>query len=52
MSNEWASPTLKEAPYWRDGMTVEEYETEREYFNKHIDEWQNGEYLPLWKQNR
>lgn len=48
--NDWASPTLKEAPFWRDGMTPEEYNVEREYFNKHWDEYTNGEDLPLWKQ--
>lgn len=51
MDKDWAAPTLKEAPYWRNGMTVDEYEKERAYFNEHLDEWQKGKYVPLWKQN-
>lgn len=48
----WATETLKEAPYWREGMSVEEYEKERNYFHQHIAEWTNGKYIPLWKQNK
>ena len=29
--NDWATPSLKEVPFWRDGMSPEEYEVEREY---------------------
>lgn len=47
---DWATPTLKEAPYWREGMTPEEYDKEREYLNNHIKEYWEGSYLPLWKQ--
>ena len=49
-SNEWATPSLKEAPYWRDGMTPEEYEDERKYLIDNFHLVQSGEYLPLWKQ--
>lgn len=49
--NDWATETLKEAPYWRNGMSPEEYEIERDYFNLHIEDWLKGEYEPLWKQN-
>ncbi len=49
-NTEWASYSLKEAPYWRKGMTVEEYEVEREYYYKHIEDVKEGKYKPLWKQ--
>ena len=48
----WATPTLKEAPYWRDGMTPEEYDGERDYFYKHWDDYIHGKYVPLWKQKK
>ena len=48
---DWATETLKEAPYWRDGMTPEEYDKEREYFLNHLDDYfKKGNYTPLWKQ--
>lgn len=47
---EWATASLKEAPYWRDGMSVEEYERERDYFNQNWDAFVRGEYRPLWMQ--
>ncbi len=50
MSNNWATGTLKEAPYWREGMSPEEYEIERDYFNAHIEDFYKGIYVPLWKQ--
>lgn len=49
-NNDWASPTLKEVPFWRDDMTPEEYDIEREYYAKNIDLVKKGEYIPLWKQ--
>ena len=48
-NTEWATSTLKEAPYWREGMTPEEYELELEYYYKHMDAVQNGTYEPMWK---
>lgn len=48
--NDWASPTLKEVPFWREGMSPEEYETEREYYAKNFDLVKEGKYVPLWKQ--
>ena len=48
---EWATPTLKEAPWWRQGMTIEEYDIERDYYGEHFgDLVVNGKYVPLWKQ--
>lgn len=44
--------TLKEVPFWRDGMSVEEYELERTYFHEHWDDWTKGQYVPLWIKKR
>jgi len=49
-NNEWATETLKEVPFWKDGMTPEEYDIEREYYYKHFDDVKKGTYKPLWKQ--
>ena len=46
----WAPPQLKEAPFWHEGMSVEEYDREREYLNTHLADLYNGTYQPLWKQ--
>lgn len=48
--SDWATETLMEAPYWRNGMTPEEYDEEREYFAKNFKQYMDGEYMPLWKQ--
>lgn len=50
--DDWATPTLKECPWWRDGMTPEEYDIEREYCCKNYDTSEKMiSYIPLWKQN-
>lgn len=41
---------LLEYPFVYEGMTVEEYETEKEYWGSHLDDVKNGTYSPLWKQ--
>lgn len=46
----WATGTLKEVPFWREDMTPEEYEVEREYYFQHWDDYKIGKYIPLWKQ--
>ena len=51
-SKDWATETLKEAPFWRDGMTPEEYDEEREYLGKNYTLLQKRTYVPLWKQRR
>lgn len=48
--NDWATPTLKEYPFWREGMSSLEYENERIYYYKHFKDVENGTYKPLWKQ--
>ncbi|MGN0501124.1 MAG: hypothetical protein ACI4HK_08300 [Ruminococcus sp.] len=52
MDNEWATLTIKEVPFWRDGMTPEEYDEERIYFYKNFDSYKKGTYIPLWKQKK
>lgn len=52
MIDNWATATLMEAPFWRDGMTPEEYDIEREYYAKNINLVQESKYTPLWKQNK
>jgi len=49
-NKDWASYTLKEVPFWRDDMTPEEYDTEREYYAKNFHLVREGKYVPLWKQ--
>lgn len=49
-NKEWLNPKVKETPYWRDGMTPEEYDIEREYYYMHLDDVRKGIYKPLWKQ--
>ncbi len=48
--SDWATLQVKEVPFWRDDMTPEEYEKERNYYNKHLDDVRNCTYIPLWKQ--
>jgi len=49
--SDWATYSLMEAPFWKNGMTPEEYEKEREYFYKHLEDVKKGTYKPLWQQN-
>lgn len=42
---------MKEWVFYREGMTPEEYEAENEYLMHHFEEYLNGTYLPMWKQN-
>ena len=50
---DWATPTLKECPWWRDDMTPEEYEIEREYCYKNFDTSEkNVKNGPHWKKNK
>lgn len=50
MDNDWATPTIKDVPFWRDDITPEEYDTERIYFYQNFDSYKNGTYIPLWQQ--
>lgn len=51
-NKDWASETLKEAPFWREDMQPEEYDIEREYCAKNFHLVREGTYQPLWKQNK
>lgn len=46
--SDWATYGMMEAPYWKDGMSIEEYEAERKYYYDHIEDVKNGTYKPLW----
>ena len=48
--NDWATPSMKEYVFWREGMTPEEFEKEREYYIRHLKEVKEGKYKPLWQQ--
>lgn len=37
-------------PFVREGMTIEEYLREKEYYGKNYSKVVNGTYLPMWKQ--
>lgn len=50
--SEWASETIKEVPFWRNDMSPEEYDIEREYLATHWNDLQTGQYTPLWQQNK
>lgn len=49
---DWTSDTLKEAPFYREGMSQEEYDIEREYHGKNTKLVLSGQYEPLWKQRQ
>lgn len=47
--NDWATSGIKEAPYWQEGMSPEEYDREREYYLKNYEDIRSGrvKYIPL-----
>ena len=49
---DWAAPTLKEVPFWREGMFPEEYEEERAYMIQNWNTVIKGQYAPLWKRQQ
>ena len=51
-ADDWATYTLKEAPFWREGISPEEYEIEREYLGRNYDLLMKNQYVPLWKQSK
>lgn len=51
--NDWATPSLKEVPFWRDGMSPDEYEVERAYlYNNFFTAKDMMRYVPIWKQKK
>ena len=52
-TNDLFTPPLKEAPFYYEGISFEEYDVEREYYHIHfVDLVQKGLYEPLWKQKQ
>ena len=51
-AGEWKPPGAFESPYWRDGMTPEEYDLEYVYHGFFVYEHPDRlrEYRPLWQQ--
>lgn len=49
-SKDWATASLKEVPFWREDMSPEEYDIEREYLARNWSKVREGTYIPLWKQ--
>lgn len=50
----WKHPCAIEIPYWRDGMTPEEYDLEYVYHGFFVYEHPDllHEYRPLWEQKK
>ena len=46
----WATASMREFIFWRDGMTPEEFEEEQQYYYAHTEDLKKGTYTPLWKQ--
>ena len=49
---DWATPSVKEVPFWRDDMTPEEYDVEREYYYRNFYLVRKRKYKPLWRQKK
>lgn len=41
---------MMEYPFYHDGMTIDEWYEERDYYANHMDDVKKGKYKPLWKQ--
>ena len=41
---------MRQYPFYREGMTYEEWKEERDYRAEHIMDVPKGKYKPLWKQ--
>lgn len=48
-SNNWATASMREVPFWRDDITIDEYEKEYEHYYRAIAENTMKEYKPLYK---
>lgn len=42
--------SMKEYPFYYDGMTLKEWKEERQYMADHMDDVKKGKYKPLWMQ--
>lgn len=43
-------PFYDEEPFYRAGMSVDEFRREKNYLNENIESFVKGDYVPLWKQ--
>lgn len=50
--NSWATPGMREAPFWREGMTIDEYFEENDYLYMNFEKLQHGEYKTLYEQRK
>ena len=41
---------MRQYPFYRKGMSLEEWRAERKYMSNHLDDVRAGKYQPLWKQ--
>jgi len=42
--------SMMEYPFYHEGMSIEEWKTERQYMADHMNDVKSGIYKPLWKQ--
>ena len=50
--DDWCTPGMREAPFYFEGISYEQYEKERTYLAEHFTDLQKGVYVPLYKQNK
>ena len=41
---------MREYPFYRKGMSLEDWKAERKYMSDHLKDVRSGKYKPLWKQ--
>lgn len=46
----WATASMREFIFWKEGMTPEEFEKEYQHYYNMVSEGKRKEYKPLWKQ--
>ena len=47
--SEWATFSMREVPFWRDDITLDEYEKERMHWLTLRSQHREAEYRPLYK---
>lgn len=48
----YGDPFYEDEPFYRVGMSVQEFHREQEYLNDNIELFMKGDYKPLWKQRQ
>lgn len=51
-SSLYGDPFYEDEPFYRIGMSVQEFQREQKYLNDHIEAFVKGDYTPLWKQRK